>query len=47
MSHQSICIEVVKKDKLNNTVLISGKTNRNFQGMKLKTADLAAKMRKL
>ncbi len=47
MSHQSICIEVVKKDKLNNTVLISGKTNRNSQGMKLKTAGLAAKMRKL
>ena len=47
MSHQSICIEVIKKDKLNNTVVISGKTNRNSQGMKLKTAGLAAKLRKL
>ena len=47
MSHQTICIEVIKKDKRNHDVLVSGKTNRNSQGMKLKTAGLAAKMRKL
>lgn len=47
MSHQSICIEIIKRDKGGSDVLISGKTNRNSQGMKLKTAGLAAKIRKL
>ncbi len=47
MSHQSICIEVIKKDEISSDVLISGKTNRNFQGMKLKISGLAAKIRKL
>ncbi len=47
MSHQSICIEVIKRNKGGNDVFISGKSNKNSQGMKLRIAGLAAKIRKL
>ncbi len=47
LSHQRIMVEVIKNHDGNNCVIISGISNRNSQGMKLKTASLAAKMRDL
>ena len=45
MSHNSIFIEIVKKSGKSSKVSISGITNRNHQGMKLKIIKYANKLR--
>ncbi len=47
LSHQSVMVEVAGRNENENDVIVCGISNRNSQGMKLKTAGLAAKMRKL
>lgn len=44
MSHQSVCVEIIKGDGEGCQVRISGTANRNRQGMKLKLSKLAAKL---
>ncbi|MBF0229135.1 MAG: cytochrome c biogenesis protein ResB [Desulfamplus sp.] len=46
MSHQTICVEMIKKDKGLN-IIVSGSANKNGQGMKLKITDIASKMKQL
>ncbi len=44
MSHQSICVEIKKESKSGCTVIVSGTSNKNNQGMKLKVIKLTQKL---
>lgn len=44
MSHQTICVEIIKKSRDGCEIVVSGTANRNSQGMKLKVAKIAAQM---
>ncbi len=51
MSHQQVCIEITKKDgeqkNADFTIHVSGTTNKNSQGMKLKLAKLTRQLKAL
>lgn len=46
MSHESYCIEIEKKSNMSSRVTVSGTTNRNNHGMRLKIKKYAIKLKK-
>ena len=47
MSHQRVCVDLQQKNEGSSKVIVSGTSNRNSQGMKIKIQRLAKKMSKL